>query len=40
MMMVKEYIINIYTDGDFLGYVALLENKSYDDNAEVLQRPR
>jgi CRP-like cAMP-binding protein/CheY-like chemotaxis protein len=33
----KEYITNLYSDGDFIGYLALLENKDYDDNAEVLE---
>ncbi len=32
----KEYITNLFSDGDFLGYHALLENTLYDDNAEVL----
>ncbi|MBV4360276.1 response regulator [Pinibacter aurantiacus] len=32
----KEYITNLYSDGDFIGYHALLENSVYDDNAEVL----
>lgn len=33
----KEYITHLATEGDFIGYLALLENKSYDDNAEVLE---
>jgi CheY-like chemotaxis protein/CRP-like cAMP-binding protein len=33
----KEYITNLYNAGDYIGYVALLENKSYDDTAEVLE---
>lgn len=33
----KEYITHLYGEGDFLGYLALLENRSYDDNAEVLE---
>lgn len=33
----KVYINNFYTEGDFLGYQALLENTIYDDNAEVLE---
>lgn len=33
----KIYINNFYTEGDFIGYQALLENKIYDDNAEVLE---
>lgn len=32
----KEYITNLFSDGDFLGYHALLESTLYDDNAEVL----
>lgn len=33
----KEYITNLYNSGDYIGYVPLLENKSYDDIAEVLE---
>lgn len=33
----KEYITNLYSAGDYIGYVALLENCSYDDSAEVLE---
>ncbi|MFI5151836.1 MAG: response regulator [Chitinophagales bacterium] len=33
----KEYITNLYTDGDFIGYIPLLENKSYEDTAEVME---
>ena len=33
----KEYITNLYNAGDYIGYLALLESKSYDDNAEVLE---
>jgi DNA-binding response OmpR family regulator len=33
----KEYITNLYTAGDFIGYLPLLENKSYEDTAEVLE---
>jgi CRP-like cAMP-binding protein/DNA-binding NarL/FixJ family response regulator len=33
----KEYIVNLYTSGDFIGYLPLLENKSYEDTAEVLE---
>src|SRR5215831_7885797 len=33
----KEYITNLYSAGDYIGYVALLENTNYDDNAEVLE---
>jgi len=34
----KEYITNLYSAGDFIGYMPLLENKSYEDTAEVLER--
>jgi CRP-like cAMP-binding protein len=33
----KEYITNLFTPGDFMGYLPLLENKSYEDTAEVLE---
>jgi CheY-like chemotaxis protein len=33
----KEYITNLYTAGDFIGYLSLLENKSYEDSTEVLE---
>lgn len=33
----KEYITNLYSAGDYLGYLALLENNAYDDTAEVLE---
>jgi len=33
----KEYITNLYNAGDYIGYIPLLENKSYDDTAEVLE---
>ncbi|MEJ7766888.1 MAG: response regulator [Chitinophagaceae bacterium] len=33
----KEYITYLATDGDFIGYMALLENCQYDDSAEVLE---
>ncbi len=33
----KEYITNLYTSGDFIGYLPLLENNSYEDTAEVLE---
>lgn len=33
----KEYITHLLTEGDYLGYVPLLENKVYEDNAEVLE---
>jgi len=33
----KEYISNLYSDGDFIGYTALIDDKSYDDSASVLE---
>src|SRR5580765_7008214 len=33
----KEYITNLYSDGDFLGYSALLENTNYEDSAVVIE---
>ncbi len=33
----KEYIANLYADGDFLGYTALIEDKNYEDSASVLE---
>ncbi|ULQ50823.1 response regulator [Flavihumibacter fluvii] len=33
----KEYITNLYQAGEYLGYIALLENSVYDDTAEVLE---
>jgi CheY-like chemotaxis protein/CRP-like cAMP-binding protein len=33
----KEYITNLYAAGDFVGYLPLLENKSYEDTADVLE---
>ena len=33
----KEYITNLYAAGDFIGYLPMLENKSYEDNADVLE---
>jgi len=33
----KDYITDIFTDGDFIGYPALIEDKSYDDTAVVLE---
>ncbi|HEX2608452.1 MAG TPA: response regulator [Flavisolibacter sp.] len=34
----KEYITDLYSDGDFMGYTALIEEKNYDDSATVLER--
>jgi CRP-like cAMP-binding protein len=36
----KELITGIYREGDFLGYVPLLEDKPYNENAEVLEDAR
>jgi DNA-binding response OmpR family regulator len=42
----KEYITDLYSDEDFIGYPALIEEKNYDDSAvaleesEVIQIPR
>jgi CRP-like cAMP-binding protein/CheY-like chemotaxis protein len=33
----KEYITNLYNTGDYIGYLAMLENINYDDTAEVLE---
>lgn len=33
----KEYITNLYTKGDFIGYLPLLENELYDETAEILE---
>jgi CRP-like cAMP-binding protein/FixJ family two-component response regulator len=33
----KEYIIDLLTAGDFLGYTALIEDRNYDDEAVVLE---
>jgi CRP-like cAMP-binding protein len=33
----KEYITNLYSPGEFVGYMALLENTSYDDTAVSLE---
>ena len=33
----KEYITNLYTAGDFIGYLSILENKLYEETAEVLE---
>ena len=33
----KEYITNLYSEGDFIGYAALLENANYDDSAIVME---
>lgn len=33
----KEYIINLYSEGDFIGYTALIEDVNYDDSASILE---
>jgi CRP-like cAMP-binding protein len=33
----KEYITNLYSAGEFLGYTALIEDKNYDENASILE---
>jgi CheY-like chemotaxis protein len=42
----KDYITDIFSEGDFMGYPALIEDKNYDDgavileDAEIIQVPR
>lgn len=33
----KEYITDLFSNGDFIGYPALIEEKNYDDSAVVLE---
>lgn len=33
----KEYITNLYSDGDFIGYTALIEDAFYDERAIVME---
>jgi CheY-like chemotaxis protein/CRP-like cAMP-binding protein len=33
----KEYITDLYSPGDFIGYPALIEDRNYDDTAVVLE---
>ena len=33
----KEYITDLFNEGDFIGYSALIEDKNYDDNAVILE---
>ncbi|MGZ3910796.1 MAG: response regulator [Flavisolibacter sp.] len=33
----KEYITNLYSDGDFIGYSALIEDVNYNDSASILE---
>ena len=33
----KEYITDLLSTGDFIGYKAIIEDKNYDDNASILE---
>lgn len=33
----KEYITNLYNDGDFIGYSALIEDGNYNESASILE---
>jgi DNA-binding response OmpR family regulator len=33
----KEYITDLFSEGDFIGYPALIEDKNYDDSTTVLE---
>lgn len=33
----KDYITDVFSDGDFIGYPALIEEKNYDDSAVILE---
>lgn len=33
----KEYITNLYSEGDFIGYTALIEDNPYEDSASILE---
>ena len=33
----KEYISDLYSDGDFIGYTPLLEEKNYDDTTVIME---
>jgi len=33
----KELIVNLYNEGDFFGYIALLENTAYNETAEAME---
>jgi CRP-like cAMP-binding protein/CheY-like chemotaxis protein len=33
----KEYITNLYSEGDFIGYTALIEDTNYEDSATILE---
>ncbi|MEO6549385.1 MAG: response regulator [Ferruginibacter sp.] len=34
----KEYITNLYSDGDFIGYTALIEDSCYDERAIIMEQ--
>lgn len=33
----KEFVVNLYSEGDFFGYMAMLENTTHKDTAEALE---
>lgn len=33
----KDYITDVFSDGDFIGYSALIEERNYDDSAMILE---
>jgi CheY-like chemotaxis protein/CRP-like cAMP-binding protein len=33
----KEYITDLFSTGDFIGYSAIIEDKNYDDSTEILE---
>src|SRR5689334_5754226 len=33
----KDYITDVFSDGDFIGYAALIEERNYDDSAIILE---
>ncbi len=33
----KEYITDLFSEGDFMGYPSLIEDKNYDDSTLVLE---
>lgn len=33
----KEYITNLYSEGDFIGYTAIIDDINYDDSASILE---
>ena len=36
-MMGKELVVDLYSEGDFLGYISLLENTNYQETAEAME---